>query len=119
MTNWRFLRLPFLYLWNLMLFCGNCLKSAARLPRRLLLSARAWILFIILVIALLVAYYILETRHTPFTSDAYVQAYVVQLAPRFQGLSNLQGGQVVKLNVREGQAVKKGERHFSVLALLS
>jgi len=114
MTNRRFLRLPLQYFWSLMLFCWIRLKAVARFTRRLLLSARAWILFIILIIAFLVTYYILETRHTPFTSDAYVQAYVVQIAPRFQGLSNLQGGQVVLLNVREGQAVKKGELLFEI-----
>ena len=114
MTSGRFLRLPLQFFWNLILFCWNRLKAVARIPRRLFLSARAWVLFILLVIAILVAYYILETRHTPFTSDAYVQAYVVQVSPRFQGLSNLQGGQVVLLNVRESQAVKKGELLFEI-----
>jgi len=99
MKIWPFLRLLLLLPWNL-------LKAVARFPRRLLLSARAWVLFVILVIALLVAYYVLETRYTPFTSDAYVQAYVVQVAPRFQGLNNLLGGWVVQVNVRENQAVR-------------
>jgi hypothetical protein len=85
MTIWRFLRLLRQFFWNR-------LKAVTRLPRRLLLSARAWVSLTLLVIALLVAYYVLETRHTPFTSDAYVQAYVVQVAPRFQGLNNLGGG---------------------------
>ncbi|HVW00306.1 MAG TPA: HlyD family secretion protein [Planctomycetaceae bacterium] len=106
--------MPLLFCWNALLFCGNRVRALARRVRRLLLSARAWILFIVLVIALLVAYYILETRHTPFTSDAYAQAYVVQVAPRFQGLNNLQGVQVVQLNVRESQAVKKGELLFAI-----
>jgi multidrug resistance efflux pump len=94
MKIWPFLRPLLLFPWKL-------LKAAARFPRRLLLSARAWVLFIILLIALLVAYYVLESRYTPFTTDAYVQAYVVQVAPRFQGLNNLLGGQVVQVNVRE------------------
>ena len=107
MKIWPFLRLLLLLPWNL-------LKAVARFPRRLLLSARAWVLFVILVIALLVAYYVLETRYTPFTGDAYVQAYVVQVAPRFQGLNNLLGGWVVQVNVRENQAVRKGELLFEI-----
>jgi multidrug resistance efflux pump len=78
-----------------------------RLGRRLLLSARAWILFILLVIAALVAYYVLSDRYTPFTTDAYVQAYVVQVAPRVEG-------QVVRVCVRENQAVKKGDLLFEI-----
>src|SRR5262249_12553248 len=75
--------------------------------RRLLLSARAWVLFILLVIAALVAYYILSDRYTPFTTDAYVQAYVVQVAPRVEG-------QVVHVYVQENQAVEKGGLLFEI-----
>src|SRR5215467_12025710 len=78
-----------------------------RLGRRLLLSARAWVLFILLVIAALVAYYVLSDRYTPFTTDAYVQAYVIQVAPRVEG-------QVVHVYVRENQAVKKGDLLFEI-----
>ena len=53
--------------------------------RRLLLSARVWVLCILLVIAALVAYYVLSDRYTPFTTDAYVQAYVIQVAARVEG----------------------------------
>ncbi len=77
------------------------LRRAVTVGRRFLLSARAWILLILLVIAALVAYYILSDRHTPFTTDAYVQAYVIQVAPRVEG-------QVVHVYVQENQAVKKG-----------
>ena len=75
--------------------------------RKLMLSARAWVLFVLLVIAALVAYYVLSDRHTPFTTDAYVQAYVIQVAPRVEG-------QVVHIYVRENQAVKKGELLFEI-----
>jgi multidrug resistance efflux pump len=75
--------------------------------RKLLLSARAWVLFVLLVIAALVAYYVLSDRHTPFTTDAYVQAYVIQVAPRVEG-------QVVHVYVQENQAVKKGELLFEI-----
>jgi hypothetical protein len=57
------------------------LVSPVTIGRKLLLSARAWVLFILLVIAALVAYYVLSNRHTPFTTDAYFQAYVIQVAP--------------------------------------
>jgi multidrug resistance efflux pump len=107
MRIWPFLRLRLLFPWKL-------LKAVARLPRRVLSSVRAWVLFIILLIALLVTYYVLESRYTPFTTDAYVQAYVVQVAPRFQGLKDLFGGQVVHVNVRESQPVKKGELLFEI-----
>jgi multidrug resistance efflux pump len=75
--------------------------------RRLLLSARVWVLFVLLVIAALVAYYVLSDRHTPFTTDAYVQAYVIQVAPRVEG-------QVVHVYVQENQAVNKGELLFEI-----
>jgi multidrug resistance efflux pump len=74
---------------------------------KLLLSARAWILSILVVIAALVVYYVLSDRYTPLTTDAYVQAYVVQVAPRVEG-------QVVHVYVRESQTVKKGELLFEI-----
>jgi multidrug resistance efflux pump len=78
-----------------------------RIGRKLLRSARAWILFILLVIAALVAYYVLADRYTPFTTEAYIQAYVVQVAPRVEG-------QVERVHVRENQAVKKGDLLFEI-----
>jgi multidrug resistance efflux pump len=78
-----------------------------KIGRKLLLSARAWVLFILLVIAALVAYYVLSDRYTPFTTDAYVQAYVIQVAPRVEG-------QVVHVHVRENQPVKNGEILFEI-----
>jgi multidrug resistance efflux pump len=78
-----------------------------RIARKILLSARAWVLFILLVIAALVGYYVLSDRYTPFTTDAYVQAYVIQVAPRIEG-------QVVYVYVQENQAVKKGELLFEI-----
>jgi multidrug resistance efflux pump len=100
MNAWRLLR-------SLLLFAWNLLKALALSGRRVLLSARAWVLYIILVIALLVAYYVESDRYTPFTTDAYVQAYVVQIAARVEG-------QVVRVYVQENQAVKKGELLFEI-----
>jgi multidrug resistance efflux pump len=90
---------------------GRILLAALLFPvtigRTLLRSARAWVLFVLLVIAALVAYYVLSDRHTPFTTDAYIQAYVIQVAPRVEG-------QVVHVYVQENQAVKKGELLFEI-----
>src|SRR5438128_2639654 len=83
------------------------LRSLVPIGRRLVQSARAWVLFVLSVIAALVIYYVLSDRHTPFTTDAYVQAYVIQVAPRVEG-------QVVQVHVRENQAVKKGDLLFEI-----
>ena len=90
---------------------GTALRAGGvwltRIVRRLLLSARAWVLFVLAIIAALVIYYVLADRHTPFTTDAYVQAYVVQVAARVEG-------QVVGVYVQENQAVKKDEVLFEI-----
>jgi multidrug resistance efflux pump len=75
--------------------------------RKLVLSARAWVLFILLLVVVLVVYYVLADLYTPFTTDAYVQAYVVQVAPRVEG-------QVVRVCVHENQAVSKGDLLFEI-----
>ncbi|HKD02814.1 MAG TPA: HlyD family secretion protein [Terriglobales bacterium] len=61
----------------------------------------------LLVIAALVAYYVLSDRYTPFTTDAYVQAYVVQVAPRVEG-------EIVRVSVVEDQHVRKGDLLFEI-----
>lgn len=78
-----------------------------RIAQRVLRSARVWILFILLLIATLVAYYVLSDRYTPLTTEAYVQAYVIQVAPRVEG-------QVVQVRVRENQSVKEGDLLFEI-----
>jgi multidrug resistance efflux pump len=104
MRAWRAIRV-------ILLFPVRVFKALVLWPwrfgRRLLLSARAWVLFILLVIAALVAYYVLSDRHTPFTTDAYVQAFVIQVAPRVEG-------QVFHVYVQENQAVNKGELLFEI-----
>lgn len=82
-------------------------KSLAAGIRKLLLSARAWVLFVLIVVVALIAYYILTDRYTPLTTDAYLQAYVIQVAPRVEG-------QVVQVPVRENQAVKAGDLLFEI-----
>ena len=74
---------------------------------RLAGSFRFWVLVILGVIVVLVVYYALADLYTPFSTDAYVQAYVVQIAPQV-------AGQVVRVHVREGDAVKKGDLLFEL-----
>src|SRR5581483_951737 len=58
-------------------------------------------------VVLLVAYYAASDRYTPLTTDAYVQAYVVQVAPQV-------AGQVVRVHVGEGDTVGKGTLLFEL-----
>src|SRR5713101_8065673 len=74
---------------------------------RTLRSFRAWVIAILLFILVLVAYYAASDRYTPLTSDAYVQAYVVQVACRVQG-------QVVRVHVKENDRVSKGDLLFEI-----
>src|SRR5260370_8061633 len=83
------------------------LGSGVPVGRRRVQSARAWVLFVLSVTEALVIYYVLSDRQTPFTTDAYVQAYVIQVAARVEG-------QVVRVHVQENQAVAKGETLFEI-----
>jgi multidrug resistance efflux pump len=83
------------------------LLSPFRLTGRLLRSFVFWLLVLLLVIILLVAYYIIADRDTPLTTDAYVQAHVVRAAPQVAGL-------VVRVPVREGGTVRKGDVLFEL-----
>ena len=85
----------------------NILQRIVASRRRLLLSARFWVFCIVLVIALLVLYYVLENRYTPLTTDAYVQAFVIQVASQVEG-------QVVRVNVVENQHVSEGDLLFEI-----
>src|SRR6266850_1610133 len=100
MKAWQVFRSCVLVPWNI-------LKWLVASGRKLLLSARLWVLFVLLVIAALVAYYVLSDRYTPFTTDAYVQAYVIQVAARVEG-------QVVRVHVLENQAIRKGDLVFEI-----
>jgi multidrug resistance efflux pump len=101
------MRFPFAILKAIVLAPWKLLRMFLAGSRRLLLSARAWVLLVVLMIVVLVAYYILSDLYTPFTADAYVQAYVVQVAPRVEG-------QVVRVCVQENQAVTRGELLFEI-----
>lgn len=100
MKAWQVFRWCVLVPWNI-------LKRLIAGGRRLLLSARVWVLCVLLAIAALVAYYVLSDRYTPFTTDAYVQAFVIQVAARVEG-------QVVQVHVQENQAIRKGDLLFEI-----
>jgi len=70
-------------------------------------SPSFWVKSIITLILILIFYFILMDRYTPYTSDAYVQAYVVQIAPQVEG-------RVTEVNVSNNQEVKKGEVLFQI-----
>src|SRR5262245_8419587 len=75
--------------------------------RRRILTLRGVVLLLLLIIALLVTYYAVSSRHAPFTTDAFVQAYVVQVAARVNG-------QVVGVHVHENQRVARGQLLFEI-----
>jgi len=70
-------------------------------------SFRFWLAVIVSCVVVLVAYYVLADRYTPFTVDAYAQAFVVQVAPQV-------GGQVQRVHVYEGDVVTKGQLLFAL-----
>jgi multidrug resistance efflux pump len=92
----RLLLAPFRLLYGLLRFGGAMLRTF-----------QFWLCLIVAVIVLLVAYYVVADRETPFTTDAYVQAYVVQVAPQV-------AGQVMHVYVGEGDEVKKGTPLFEL-----
>jgi multidrug resistance efflux pump len=81
--------------------------GAGRGLRRLAGSFRFWVLATLGVLLLLIGYYALAAIYTPLTTDAYVQAYVVQVAPQV-------GEKVVRVHVREGDRVKAGALLFEL-----
>ena len=85
----------------------NCCEQFLLSREDFFCRCAAWVLLIVLLIAALIAYYVASDLHTPFTTEAYVQAYVIQVAPRVEG-------QVVRVHVQENQAVKKGDLLFEI-----
>ena len=70
-------------------------------------SLQAWVLAAAGLIVLLFVYYVAADRATPFTTDAYAQALVIQVAPRVEG-------QVTALHVANGSRVKQGDPLFEI-----
>jgi multidrug resistance efflux pump len=75
--------------------------------RRVLRSGLFWIFLILGVVGLIVFYYALANRYAPDTTDAYMQAFVVQVAPQV-------AGQVTRVPVTENQLVKQGDLLFEI-----
>jgi multidrug efflux system membrane fusion protein len=75
--------------------------------RTMLRSFRFWVLCFVFCIVLLVVYYALADTYAPLTTDAYVQAYVIQVAPRVEG-------QVVRVHVKDNDVVRQGQLLFEV-----
>jgi multidrug resistance efflux pump len=86
---------------------GRLVRACRTQVGRVLRTARFWIVLLFTLVVLLIVYYALANRYTPFTNDAYIQAYVVQLAPRVEG-------QVVRVHVRENQRVEKEALLFEI-----
>lgn len=70
-------------------------------------TAKFWIILIISIILLLIFYYALLDRYTPYTDDAYIQTYVVQVAPQVEG-------RVVGVYVKNNQFIEEGQKLFSI-----
>jgi multidrug resistance efflux pump len=103
MTFRRLLRVPFVVL-----------RAIVRFPFVVLVriwhfftSARGVAVVILTFLAALVAYFAVSNRHAPYTSDAFIQAYVIQVAARVEG-------QVIDVPVAENQHVKAGEILFRI-----
>lgn len=66
-----------------------------------------WILGIAIALVVLLSYFVLMDRYTPLTADAYVQAHVVQIAPRV-------AGRVSKVYVSDDARVEAGAPLFEI-----
>jgi multidrug resistance efflux pump len=93
--------------WAVLRFPWTLLRWFFRGVGRVLRSVLFWILFVVLLIVVLIAYYAWSDLDTPFTRDAYVQAYVIQVAPQVEG-------QVVRVAVQENQSVERGDLLFEI-----
>ena len=68
---------------------------------------RFWVLALVGLIVVLLVYYVAADRVTPYTSDAYVQAFVIQIAPQVKG-------RVVKVYVENGSQVTQGDPLYQI-----
>jgi multidrug resistance efflux pump len=83
------------------------LRAGGRALRWLIGSFRFWAFVVLGVILMLIAYQALADRYTPLTTSAYLQAYVIQVAPEV-------AGRVIAVHVREGEQVKAGTLLFEL-----
>lgn len=94
---------PTLFAWR----AGLVMLFPLLLVGRAIRSFWFWLLSLLVLIVLLVIYYVIADRDTPLTTDAYVQAYVARIAPQVDGV-------VVRVHVKEGSAVRKGDILFEL-----
>lgn len=98
-------------LWQTLLspirFVGPTLRAGHAFVAARLQSVRFWVFLFLAIIVVLVAYYAVADRYSPLTTDAYVQAFVVQIAPQVPG-------QVVRVHVKEGDRAAKGKLLFEL-----
>ena len=71
------------------------------------LSVKGWIVIVFVALVCVAIYYELICHYTPFTNDAYLQAYVVQIAPQVEGW-------VTEVDVTNNSRVKKGDKLFVI-----
>ncbi|WP_299490434.1 HlyD family secretion protein [uncultured Shewanella sp.] len=75
--------------------------------RLLFYSINAWLALLLLLFVFLVIFFVLADRYTPYTSDAYIQATVLQVSPQVDG-------RVISVFVKNGSKVKKGDKIFQL-----
>lgn len=66
-----------------------------------------WVWTVVSLIVVVIVYYALLDRFTPYTADAYVQSYVVQVAPQV-------AGRVIDVSVENNTYVEEGTPVFSI-----
>jgi multidrug resistance efflux pump len=68
---------------------------------------RRWVLIVLGGAALLFVYHLIADRLTPYTAQAYVQTFVVDLAPEVSG-------SVVEVDVADNRDVRAGQELFRI-----
>ncbi|MEM1207635.1 MAG: HlyD family secretion protein [Planctomycetota bacterium] len=76
-------------------------------PRRWAMTPRRWTAAIVGCLLLLLVFYAAIDHYAPHTSDAYLQAYVVQVAPQVNG-------RVTRVAVEDDAQVKAGDLLFEI-----
>jgi len=82
------------------------LRTRFKLPQKPY-TTKFWVIFIIVIIIILLFYYTLLDHFTPYTNDAYIQAYVTQIAPQVEG-------PVTNIYVKNDSYVNKGQPLFQI-----
>ena len=81
---------------------GASAKPEAPAAPRRMDPVRKWVLIFSAFCLLLLAWYMVADRYTPYTTQARVNAFVVPIAPQV-------AGEILSVDVRTNQTVKKGE----------